>query len=133
MGTLFKALAISALLLAPASAADAQVSFSVTIGPPPAWRASRIAPQPGPDFVWIDGYWYPVGRRYVWHQGYWTRPPFPDAYWIEPYYNGRQWIGGYWDSDRGPRSHDHRWDKVRWRDDERNRGRGRGRGREDRE
>ena len=23
---------------------------------------------PGPDFVWIDGYWYPVNGRYVWHE-----------------------------------------------------------------
>lgn len=127
MRTLFKALAISALLLAPASAVSAQVSFGINIGPPPQWRATRVAPQPGPDFEWIDGYWYPVGRRYVWHAGYWTRPPYEGAYWNQPYYAGGRFTGGYWDGGRGANNHDHRSDRNRQRDGQRDNGRGRGR------
>jgi len=129
MRTLFKALAISALLLAPASAVSAQVSFGINIGPPPQWRPSRVAPQPAPDFEWIDGYWYPVGSRYVWHAGYWTRPPYAGAYWNQPYHYEGRYMGGYWDGDRGPSNHDHGWDRNRQRDGQRDNGRGRGRDR----
>jgi hypothetical protein len=125
MKTLLKALAISTLLLVPASPAHAQVSFGINIGQPPAWRPSRIAPQPGPDYTWIDGYWYPVGSKYQWHAGYWTRPPYAGAYWNEPYHDGSRFIGGYWDGDRGAVDHNHSSDRNRQRDAQRNNGRGR--------
>ena len=101
MKNLLKALPFLALFLVPAAPTSAQVSFQVNIGPPPAWRPSRIAPQPGPDYTWIDGYWYPVRGRWAWHAGYWTRPPYPGAYWIQPYHDGRQWVPGYWENERG--------------------------------
>src|ERR1051326_3158009 len=42
----------------------AQVSFGIQIGPPPPPRIERVRPvAPGPDYVWVDGYWYPVARR----------------------------------------------------------------------
>src|SRR5260370_32005383 len=62
MKNLLKALPFLVLFLVPAAPARAQVSFEVNIVPPPRWRPSRIAPQPGPAYVWCDGYWYPVGR-----------------------------------------------------------------------
>ena len=86
MRKLLQTLAISALLLAPASAAHAQISFGIRIGEPPAPRAYRVPPQPGPDYVWVEGYWYPQGSRYTWHDGYWTRPPYEGAYWVAPYH-----------------------------------------------
>jgi hypothetical protein len=119
MRNLLKALAILTLLLAPVPEANAQVSFGITIGPPPRWRASRVAPMPGPGYEWIDGYWYPVGSRWTWHAGYWTRPPFAGAYWVQPYYDGRRYIAGYWGGGRGRLDHDHRWDRGRQRDDRR--------------
>jgi hypothetical protein len=128
MKTLLKTLAMLALLLAPAPAAQAQVSFGITIGPPPRLRPSRVAPLPGPDYVWVDGYWYPVGSRWVWHAGYWTRPPFPGGYWIEPYYDGRRFVPGYWENERGRFDHNHRWDRNRQRDDRRGDRRDNGRG-----
>ena len=65
---------LAAMLLASVSALDAQVSVGIRIGPPPHPRVVRVQPaQPGPGFVWVDGYWYPDGRRYRWHDGYWTR------------------------------------------------------------
>jgi hypothetical protein len=54
-------LAISVVLLASASAAQAQINFGIRIGPPPAPRAYRVPPQPGPDYVWVEGYHYPQG------------------------------------------------------------------------
>jgi WXXGXW repeat (2 copies) len=102
------------------SAAQAQFSLDVHIGPPPpAPRAYRVPPQPGPDYEWVDGYWYPVGRHYVWHNGYWTRPPYAGAYWVEPYYWGGLYYAGHWEGDRGRVNHDHRWDRTRQHDERR--------------
>ena len=80
-----QALAISALLFALVPAAHAQISFDVHMGTPPAApRAYHVPPQPGPDYVWVEGYWYPVNGHYRWHNGYWTHPPYADAYWVHP-------------------------------------------------
>ena len=133
MRTLLRTVAISALLLVvSASAAHAQISFDIRIGtPPPPPRAYRVMPQPGPEFVWVEGYWYPQGNHYAWHNGYWTRPPYEGAYWVEPYYIDRYDYAGHWEGDRGHVYHDHRWDRGKQRDErrERNDERGRGRGR----
>ena len=96
MGKYFRTLAISAFLLGPSSAAHAQVTFDVHIGPPPPPRAYRVPPQPGPDYVWVEGYQYPQGSHYAWHNGYWTRPPYEGAYWVAPYHNGGQYYAGRW-------------------------------------
>ena len=115
---MFQTLSLSALLLVSASAANAQVSFDVRMGPPPpAPRAYRVPPQPGPDYVWIEGYWYPVNGRYQWHNGYWTRPPYPDAYWVDPYYQGTEYYTGHWEGRRGDVHHDHSWDQTHQRDE----------------
>src|SRR5215831_15654609 len=101
------------------SAANAQVSINIRIGQPPAPRVVHvIPPSPGPNFVWVQGYWYPVNNRYVWHDGYWTRP----------HYEGQHYYYGHWDGDHGRVEHDHGWDKKKDRDYDRGHGRGRGRG-----
>jgi len=119
MRTLIRTLAISTLLLAP-SIAHAQVSIGVQIGqpppPPPRYIVSR---QPGPDYVWVDGYWFPEGRRYRWHDGYWTRVPYEGAYWVSPYYASGRYFPGRWEGRRGYVQHDHRWDRDRRRDERR--------------
>src|ERR1041384_6448743 len=111
MTQLLKTLALSTLLLGPASVARAQVSFGINIGPPPQLRRSVVHPQPRPNNVWVDGYWYPVGSRYTWHAGSGTAGRNEGAYWNEPYYDGHQYIAGYWDGDRGRWDHDHRSDR----------------------
>ncbi len=119
------------ILLAAGTVLSGQVNVGIRIGPPPAPRAYRQAPRPGPDFVWVDGYWYPVGHRYVWHEGYWTRIPYQGARWVGPRYNDGQFYNGYWDGDRGRFDHNHTWDRDRdnrdrnrWRDrDDRHRDR----------
>ncbi len=109
-----------AMLSVGASASHAQISFGIRIGPPPAPRVVHARPvSPGPDYVWVDGYWYPVGGHYRWHEGYWTRPPYPGAHWVAPHHDGKQFYNGYWDGDRGRFEHDHRWDKDHDRDSDR--------------
>jgi len=117
MGRILKAVSISALLLACAAAAHAQTSLDIHLGaPPPAPRAYRVPPQPGPDYVWVEGYWYPVNGQYRWHNGYWTRPPYQDAYWVAPYYARGEYYTGHWEGLRGDVHHDHAWDQNRERD-----------------
>ena len=118
MRTTLATLGFSALLLAFAPAAHAQVSFDYQLGtPPPAPRAYRVPRQPGPDYVWIEGYWYPVNGKYQWHDGYWTRPPYADAYWVAPYYERGEYYTGHWEGSRGDVHHDHSWDQNRQRDE----------------
>jgi hypothetical protein len=115
---MFQTLSISALLLAFAPAAHAQISFDIHLGtPPPTPRVYRVPPQPGPDYVWVEGYWYPANGRYRWHDGYWTHPPYPDAYWVAPYFEGDEYYTGHWEGSRGDVHHDHRWDQNNQRDE----------------
>lgn len=107
-----KALLGLALLLG--STLSAQVSLGIRIGPPPAPRVVRVQPRsPGSGYVWVQGYWYPSGKRYKWHDGYWTRAPYAGARWVEPHYDGQMFYEGYWEGDRGRENHDHRWDRDR--------------------
>lgn len=118
---------VAVLLLAGASASQAQVSFGINIGPPPRPRVIRVVPRsPGPDYSWIDGYWYPSGRHYKWHAGYYTRLPYAGARWVGPRYEGQQYYAGYWEGDRGRLEHDHHWDRNRNRDQDRYQGQDRG-------
>jgi len=98
---------------------DAQIRAGITIGPPPAPRVLHSQPRrPGPDYVWVDGYWYPKGngKDYKWHDGYWTRVPFEGAHWIPPHHDGRQYFEGYWENGDRRADHDHRWDHDKDRD-----------------
>jgi WXXGXW repeat (2 copies) len=119
MRKLLQTLAISAVCLAPVSAARAQISFGIRIGEPPPPRAYRVLPQPGLEYVWVEGYWFPQGSHYRWHDGYWTRPPYEGAYWREPYYLDGRYFAGQWEGRRGYFAHDHRWDRDRERDERR--------------
>src|SRR5579863_3377641 len=109
MRSMIRTTFLAALMLAGGSLLGAQVSIGIRIGPPPPPRIVRVLPaRPGPDFVWVDGYWYPVGRRYRWHAGYWTRPPYPGARWLPPRHDGGEYYAGYWEGDRGRVEQDHR-------------------------
>lgn len=102
------------LLLLATGAVFAQISIGVRIGAPPPVRIMRMQPQsPGPDYLWIGGYWYPNGNRYRWHDGYWTRPAYQGARWVEPHHDGQRYFQGYWEGGQGRVDHDHRWDRQR--------------------
>jgi hypothetical protein len=117
MNRLVRASLLAAALLAAGSAVKAQVEIGISIGAPPSPRVVRVLPErPGPEFIWVEGYWYPVGHHYKWHEGYWTRPPYEGARWVAPRYDGERFFVGYWDGDHGRVEHDHRWDRDRDRD-----------------
>jgi hypothetical protein len=112
-------LVFTAVVVASAVTASAQVNFGIRIGEPPAPRAYRVPAQPGPDYVWVEGYQYPQGSHYAWHNGYWTRPPYEGAYWVAPYHMDGQYFAGRWEGARGNVAHDHRWDRSKRRDERR--------------
>jgi hypothetical protein len=116
MKSFVRTILLASLVLIGVSAFAAQVSIGIRIGAPPPARVVAVPVSPGPDFVWVEGYWYPVGRHYKWHQGYWTRPPYAGAHWVGPHYDGERYFPGYWEGDRGRREHDHHWDRDRDRD-----------------
>jgi hypothetical protein len=99
-------------LLLGASAMRAQTSAAIEIGPPPYPRIVSTAGQarPGPGFVWIAGYWYPVYGHYVWRDGHWTRPPHPGAAWVPPHHDGHRFFPGYWEEKRTRDERDRRSD-----------------------
>ena len=60
----------------------------VVSGPPPTpVREDRPAP-PGPQAVWVSGYWHWTGMQYAWIPGHWDAPP-PGATWNAPVYTAR--------------------------------------------
>ena len=118
---------IAATLLSVHPVFGAQVSIGIRIGAPPPPRVVYVVPtRPAPEFVWIDGYWYPVGHRWKWHEGYWTRAPYVGASWYAPRYEGGQYFAGYWVANVGRIEHDHHWDHDHDRDFRWSHGRGRG-------
>jgi len=100
------------------SAAFAQISFGIQIGAPPPPRTYVVPARPGPEFMFVEGYWYPQAGHYLWHDGYWTRPPYEGAFWVAPYHDHGRYVAGYWDGPRGRFEHDHRWDHEAERRDE---------------
>ena len=119
MHHLAKTMLLLGMLLGVGSTVDAQVTVGIRIGPPPAPRVVYVSPprRPGPEYVWINGYWYPVENHYVWHDGYWTRVPYSGARWVGPRYVSHRYYGGYWEGERGRVEHDHHWDHDRKRRD----------------
>ena len=58
----------------------------ITTGHPPAVRREVRVARPGPDYVWINGYWADNGGRWEWIPGRWERPVERNAYWIPARY-----------------------------------------------
>jgi hypothetical protein len=79
----------SALFAAPAVVVGVGVGAPVPV-------AAYVGRAPGPGYVWVGGYRYPVGAGYGWHAGYWARPPYAHAYWVAPRYFGHRYYRGYW-------------------------------------
>ena len=77
---------------------------------PPPPLVEYIPPAPGPDYVWISGYWWWNGRRYVWIPGHWARRPYPGYVWVRAgwvYRGGRYvFVPGFWvHVSRAPKYH----------------------------
>ncbi|MDB6167172.1 MAG: hypothetical protein JWM88_36 [Verrucomicrobia bacterium] len=56
--------------------------------PPPPRHEVRIGP-PGPQYVWIEGYWVRRRHRYEWVQGRWELPPRGHGRWEGPRWERR--------------------------------------------
>jgi hypothetical protein len=85
------------VMLLSSESAFSQVSIGIRIGAPPPPRVTYVVPRrPDARYVWVDGYWYPQGRKYKWHNGYWARPPYRDARWVAPRYERQRYYEGYW-------------------------------------
>jgi hypothetical protein len=97
-----KTVLCTGMLLLAASGMRAQRSAGIEIGPPPYPRIVSTAGQirPGPEFVWIAGYWYPAFGHYAWKEGHWVRPPHPGAAWVPPHHDGHRFFAGYWEEKR---------------------------------
>jgi len=79
--------------------ANAQVSLSLRIGPPPLPVYEQpYCPDAG--YLWIPGYWAYSDSGYYWVPGYWALPPEIGFYWTPGYwdYSGPyyRWHTGYW-------------------------------------
>ncbi|MEI8079990.1 MAG: glycine zipper domain-containing protein [bacterium] len=72
----------------------------VTEAPPSTVYQEVIYPAPGPDYVWVGGYWTWYGGRWCWARGHWAYPPHRGAYWQGGHWDHRGsshvWVGGYW-------------------------------------
>ena len=87
-----------AMMLLAGGSMFAQTRVSIGIGfgghgagfyqPPPSY-ASNIPPCPGPDYVWVDGYWSQDYGRNTWVAGYWNRQPFNNDYQVAPRFDNR--------------------------------------------
>jgi hypothetical protein len=63
---------------------------------PPPRRVEVVPVRPGPEYVWVAGYWtWGAPREYVWTPGRWQRPPRAHARWVEGRWrkHGHEW---YW-------------------------------------
>jgi hypothetical protein len=81
---------------------------------PPRERYEPRPEAPGPDYIWITGFWVWGGSSYDWTPGHWEHRPSPRA----------RYERGRWNRGRGGWY----WVDGRWRDDDREHGRGHGRG-----
>jgi hypothetical protein len=79
-----------------------EVVFEQAPPPQPAPQVQLIIARPGPNFIWINGYWSWQGRSrsYVWVGGRWERPPHPGANWAAAHWEQRSggsvFIEGSW-------------------------------------
>ncbi len=63
---------------------DGNVSIVYIQKAPPPLIKERRTIQPGPEYVWVDGYWVWTGTKYVWVAGHWEKPPSSSTVWVKP-------------------------------------------------
>jgi hypothetical protein len=97
-GAVFKTLGglgLLAVAAMPAPAASitpllAGITVNVEIdAPPPPPRHEIVIERdrPGPDFVWVEGFWDGSPGHYVWVAGHWDRPPHGHGHWNAPHWD----------------------------------------------
>ncbi len=75
---------------------------------PPAPMDEEVPEAPGPEYVWVNGYWTWTGGRYLWVRGHWGYRPYPGWVWSRSGWvlvDGRyRFVAGYWvEPNRGVR------------------------------
>ena len=70
---IFASSLMSALTLAAAPAAYAQIHGVITVREAPPPMRAEMVPAPRRGYVWAPGYWNWQGRHHVWHNGTWVR------------------------------------------------------------
>ena len=85
-----------------APAPQVEVVYEQVQPPMPPPQRQLVIARPGPNFIWIDGYWSWQSRshRYVWVGGRWERPPHQGANWAAAHWEtrggGNVFIEGTW-------------------------------------
>src|ERR1039457_1537553 len=71
---------------------------------PPPLRQGGVTQRPGPNHLWIKGYWHHTGQAWGWSDGRWSEPPRAHAHWVAARYQkvrgGTRYSPGHW-------SHEH--------------------------
>jgi hypothetical protein len=84
IGLLTAALAGVGLTATPVLA-DISVNVQLDAPPPPPRHEVVVERErPGPDYVWVGGYWGGAPGHYAWVNGHWDRPPHGHGTWIAP-------------------------------------------------
>jgi hypothetical protein len=63
-------------------------SRTIVEAPPPP-QQEVVVGQPGPDYVWIGGFWGWHWGHYSWSAGHWEKPPHVRAVWDAPRWEHR--------------------------------------------
>jgi YXWGXW repeat-containing protein len=66
--------------------ADISLNITVDAPPPPPRQEVIVGISPGPDYIWVAGFWDGTPGHYVWVGGHWERPPRPHAVWVAPHW-----------------------------------------------
>jgi hypothetical protein len=79
--------------------AQIAVGVSIRVAPPPL-PVYVQPPIPGPDYIWVPGYWAWDDDDYYWVPGTWVLAPYPDLLWTPGYWAWSDgiyvWNAGYW-------------------------------------
>ncbi len=70
--------------MAPSAVAQQAPTTVYVNTPPPQPIAEAQPPSPGPNFVWISGFWSWNGTQHVWTAGRWEQPPAATQAWQPP-------------------------------------------------
>jgi len=67
---------------------------------PPPDRVEVIVASPGPDYVWMRGYWRWERNDYYWFPGRWERPHHGYHRWVPGHWSQKHhrwyWVEGHW-------------------------------------
>ena len=91
-------LLVATLIAGSSLFAETHVSIGIGIGDHGYAAPSVVAYRPhspGPDYVWVDGYWDRVGPRRFWREGYWAHRRYGRDFRMAPRYDRDRYWNGY--------------------------------------